>query len=99
MSSQSYPEILLSPLGALCFIACTAHSEFQKKPRQKASAFLNYAISLAAQRGYPKAELLRQLLKQPDVNLIVAEIEELGQYVNVLEIFEHFGIRILPAKG
>lgn len=99
MFNQASPEILLTPLGTLCFIACTAHSEFQKTPRRKAKSHIDYAIALAEQRGYPKAEHLRQLFKQPDVGLIVAEIEELAQYVDVFEVFEHFGIRMIPAKG
>ena len=99
MSSPVQSEILLTSLGVLCFIACTAHSEFQKTPRRKAKAHIDYAISLAEQRGYPKAEHLRQLFKQPDVKLIKAEIETLGQYVNVLEVFEHFGFRVKRVEG
>ena len=98
MSSEVSSEILFTSLGTLCFIACTAHSEFQKTPRHKAKAHIDYAIALAEQRGYPKAEHLRQLFKQPDEKLIIAEIENLAQYVDVFEVFAHFGISIVPVK-
>jgi len=96
MSDQ---EILLTPQGVLCLLASTAHNEFQKTPRRKAKAHIDYAISLAKQHGYPKAEHLRQLFKQPNVDLIVAEIDELAQYVDVFEVFEHFGIRMVQVEG
>lgn len=121
MSSPVQSEILLTSLGVLCFIACTAHNEFQKTPRRKAKAHIDYAIALAEQRGYPKAEHsdgdsgccldrsktpaqncagpLRQLFKQPDARLIVAEIELLSQYVDAFEVFEQFGICVQRVEG
>lgn len=97
--SELHSEVLLSPLGVMKFIAATAHSEFEKKPRAKAQRMMEYAIALAEQRGYADAARLRQLFKQPDVDLVLAEIEPLSHCVSGVELLAAFGIRTIPVEG